>query len=679
MDKYFWVVSIMDNSYYFELLNEEIKRNVKLDSILGELKSFSDSQKRQVYVIDKPVGERKYQYEYKEAIIILIPKVKIIVLDIGEQADSFNDFLEDFVEDLGYISDKYEYKSFLGRPRKWREELIIEIENISNLNVSNLIHQNTLSELNSRKGELLISLLTGSINEIDRVKGDVPTSSLEQIKKNIILFDGEQTRFIFEKQDKDRVTIQGLAGTGKTELLLHKLKDLYVNEIDSKIFFTCYSTILAKDLKERIPNFFDFMKVEEQIKWNDRLWIERSWGSQKDKNSGVYSFVCNHYDIPFQRYSWSTSFEDACNNALSNLDELEEKGNFEPFFDYILIDESQDFNEAFFKLCEKVTKKQVYIAGDIFQNIYDYNSLSGSKPDFLLNRVYRTDPKTLMFAHAIGFGLLERPVVRWLSDEEWLACGYTIEKNEEDYSFSREPLNRFENLEEEIPSIKLAATDKNGYLTKVLNALHDIKASNPTVEASDIGVVFLENNDLNYELVENLIIKIDQQFGWSSVKGYEIKNKQKDSLFISNRNNIKGLEFPFIICITTTPLDSNTTIRNSLYMMLTRSFITSYLILSSDNGSVNQQLFSAAKEIEETGKLTVKKPKPSEVMDKSKLMLEANTSKSQYDIIEEILKKFEVRDRERKNQIHKLVQVMLKESVDVDKINALIQKNIDFI
>src|SRR5699024_7470677 len=163
-------------------------------------------------------------------------------------------------------------------------------------------------------------------------------------------------------------------------LLLHKLKDIYVNEENSKIFFTCFSKILAQDLNNRIPAFFDFMKVNEQIKWNERLWVERSWGSQADKNSGLYSYICNHYKIPFQRYSWSVSFESVCRGALERLYELEEQGDFEPYFDYILIDESQDFNAAFFELCTKVTRKQVYIAGDIFQSIYYYNENTDIEP-----------------------------------------------------------------------------------------------------------------------------------------------------------------------------------------------------------------------------------------------------------------------------------------------------------
>ena len=43
-----------------------------------DLEKFSDQEKRQVYVISSPVGERKYKYSYREAIVILIPNSKII-------------------------------------------------------------------------------------------------------------------------------------------------------------------------------------------------------------------------------------------------------------------------------------------------------------------------------------------------------------------------------------------------------------------------------------------------------------------------------------------------------------------------------------------------------------------------------------------------------------------------
>ena len=43
-----------------------------------------------------------------------------------------------------------------------------------------------------------------------------------------------------------------------------------------------------------------------------------------------------------------------------------------------------------------------------FQDIFENKSLTVVNPDFLLNKCYRTDPRTLMGAHAIGMGLFEK-------------------------------------------------------------------------------------------------------------------------------------------------------------------------------------------------------------------------------------------------------------------------------
>ena len=40
------------------------------------------------------------------------------------------------------------------------------------------------------------------------------------------------------------------------------------------------------------------------------------------------------------------------------------------------------------------------------------------------------------------------------------------------------------------------------------------------------------------------------RFKWDSNKAYESKHTIKDTLLISNRNNVKGLEYPFVICVT---------------------------------------------------------------------------------------------------------------------------------
>ena len=63
------------------------------------------------------------------------------------------------------------------------------------------------------------------------------------------------------------------------------------------------------------------------------------------------------YNIPFERFSYSVTFDKVCRRALQKLNEI---NNFEACFDYILIDESQDFTDAFFELCKKL-QKHAYI------------------------------------------------------------------------------------------------------------------------------------------------------------------------------------------------------------------------------------------------------------------------------------------------------------------------------
>ena len=72
---------------------------------------------------------------------------------------------------------------------------------------------------------------------------------------------------------------------------MHKLKDLYVKNEDAVFGFTCFNKILSRKLKERIPEFFNFMKVEQQIDWNKLLCVS-AWGNYGNEYSGIYRYIC---------------------------------------------------------------------------------------------------------------------------------------------------------------------------------------------------------------------------------------------------------------------------------------------------------------------------------------------------------------------------------------------------
>ena len=64
-----------------------------------------------------------------------VEAIKIIFINYGTDDETFDFYVSDFVEDLGSISDKYEYRKIVGRPRDWRR-FVVHRYNCSNDNFS---------------------------------------------------------------------------------------------------------------------------------------------------------------------------------------------------------------------------------------------------------------------------------------------------------------------------------------------------------------------------------------------------------------------------------------------------------------------------------------------------------------------------------------------------------------
>src|SRR5262249_49408007 len=102
----------------------------------------------------------------------------------------------------------------------------------------------------------------------------------------------------------------------------------------------------------------------------------------------------------------------------------------EPLYDYVLIDEAQDFPQEFFRLIYRLAteEKAIYWAYDELQSLAALEvptpgelfgkdesgitlvSLDGEYPggiekDFVLHRSYRCPREVLMLAHGIGLGI----------------------------------------------------------------------------------------------------------------------------------------------------------------------------------------------------------------------------------------------------------------------------------
>lgn len=656
------------------LLYIQVDKNEKNETILEEIRMYSsENTNEQLYVINAPLGDKKYFYPYQaNVIVILSPKHKILFLDLNDNEEGFDEYYDDFIEDLSSISDKYDYKKHIGRPREWKKNNTNQIYNQDIKQVATLLNKNRLNnpEL-ERISELLISLLIGSINDINKVGATVPETILEKVKKNIILFDGEQTRFIYKEFNKKSVAIQGLSGTGKTELLLHKLKEIYTKDEQSKIFFTCHNIALANNLKVRIPNFFNFMRVEKQIEWNKRLWVSHAWGSRNNPNSGLYSYLCDFYNVNFLRFSYhGTGYEQIFAQILEAVNTIEEK-DFRFAFDYILIDERQDFPSVFFELCEKIAKNKVYIAGDIFQDIYESTNNTELEVDIVLNRCYRTDPRTLMFAHGVGIGLFEKKKLNWFSDSYWNAIGYNIDRLENrTIRLYREPIRRFEDLK--IVDFESVIMGGSTHPSNVIKIIKRLKKTHKEIKPDDIAIILLEENQKNlFSYIDGLSYAINSELEWEVNRAYENQTKIPNSIYISNINNVKGLEFPFVICITAS-IKNTYKYRNVLYTMLTRSFIQSYLLVTDEKGlEANKEGLKIINEHNYIQTIEPNDREKKEIENKLKKFIQSNTNVSFEDFIKEIFNDLKIPIKSRK----KLTEALL--NTDFDKFDK--QKTIKFI
>ncbi|MBJ2564766.1 ATP-binding domain-containing protein, partial [Salmonella enterica subsp. enterica serovar Agona] len=141
----------------------------------------------------------------------------------------------------------------------------------------------------------------------------------------------------------------------------------------------------------------------------------------------------------------------------------------------------------------------------------------------------------------------------------------------------------------------------------ILSLLNRIKEENPTVLADDIGIIFIDQAKSIFKIADKLEVSVPRLFKWKVNKAYETKEKVKDTLFISNKNHVKGLEFPFVICVTR-DISRSHSYRNSLYMMLTRSFIRSYLLFGDDDKTLQAEIENGLKIINECGYMDISVP-----------------------------------------------------------------------
>ncbi len=252
-------------------------------------------------------------------------------------------------------------------------------------------------------------------------------AAIKHLESQIANLDRWQKNAAIESPEGPQ-RIRGLAGSGKTIILAMKAAYLHANDPEAKIVVTFNTRSLYQQFKNLIRRFY-FDQVSDDPNW-DKLQILHAWGSES--SAGVYSTIsaqAGTTPIPFgaarYRFGYTDAFKGVCTELVSHIKKLE----FKPVFDYVLVDEAQDFPAAFFQLIYLATKapKKIVWAYDELQNLGDstmptldelfgvgddgnpvveINNIDGQpKQDILLPVCYRNPPWLLTLALGLGLGI----------------------------------------------------------------------------------------------------------------------------------------------------------------------------------------------------------------------------------------------------------------------------------
>jgi len=345
----------------------------------------------------------------------------------------------EFVEKFGNVSFQYE----LLWQGKGIENILVRLQDELTeeewLSFRAVIQTATpLTKTFTEKSSAVPTTLSTAIFELER---QIKTLDLEQEKVSIQIPPGPQR-------------IRGLAGTGKTVLLAMRAANIHRHYPRKKLLFTFHTRSLYNQTRRLIERFYGIHKGNTEPDWN-MLHIRHAWGSRN--RAGVYSDICSkkglepltfkgaqylNHEMPFQ----------ACCEQLLDLD-------IEPVYDYVIVDEAQDFPIQYFKVLRRLTREPhcIYWAYDQLQSLAasslaipgpeilfgedgegnplvsfdDHDYSGGIQKDFVLNKSYRCPQDVLMLAHAIGLGLYNRNgCVQMLElKESWTAVGYEIESD----------------------------------------------------------------------------------------------------------------------------------------------------------------------------------------------------------------------------------------------------------
>lgn len=432
-------------------------------------------------------------------------------------------------------------------------------------------------------------------------KEDSIGSIIKKRNNKVSILDEEQFETIYKTQT-GHARIRGLAGSGKTILLAKKMAYLHYRNPESKIAYVFY-TISLKQFVEKL--FRSFYKEFDPYNEPDmsKISILHSWGNKH--TDGFYSTICKHFNVERKTLSDVYGKKDKLDAVCTDLLERLKKQDI-GIFDYVFIDEAQDFSIGFFKLALKSLKptgKFIY-AYDELQSLNEGNkmpskySIFHNKPceDINLSVCYRTPKEILVTAHALGLGIYKKSedgspdMVNMIQDiDTWAAIGYDVIEGNLSYG-KPVVLGRKDVIDEKCNDsvIILEKEDQIEQYEYVRDEILDL-IINQDVSPDDIMIIDLDSINLNDDFL--LFRKIFTEKSWNKesedwICGVNLVNKDNAVKF-RMKNNIpfttifraKGNEANIVFILNAHKLRSISSYsRNRIFTAMTRARFKVYLL-----------------------------------------------------------------------------------------------------
>lgn len=350
------------------------------DEISKELVDYLNSEKlnldNAVVYYEYPIYMDIEEQALSPKILLISPTIGVLVLNCSpvSDVDDVSILDEETSQIENYLFSKF-IKSKILRGKNKRE-LSFVLQSALYLPLAEAISYDVENVICKEKSEVL-SLIDVEDNQLTEDMVNEICSILEGSKailkpkvreishddttsKGYILNKMEQQMAYLDKDQKQAALsqingpqrIRGLAGSGKTIILCMKAALIHLRYPEKKILYTFLTKSLYDYIETMIIRFYKLFG-DGSLPDFDKIQIKHSWGGENV--SGVYYSTCKNNNVTPLTFRQAKEksfigdpFDIVCEDLLDKT-----SGNLVKEYDYVLIDEAQDFQPPFISYVEQ--------------------------------------------------------------------------------------------------------------------------------------------------------------------------------------------------------------------------------------------------------------------------------------------------------------------------------------